>query len=89
MTSRQNISNQASELRQQAEEIALEKSALSLEDIHAMTSEERLQAALNSTAMVLFNQDSGLRYTWIHNSLLRCLERAADKRSTSLHRNSP
>jgi len=40
MTSRENISNQASELRQQAGEIALEKPALSLEDIQAMSAEE-------------------------------------------------
>ena len=29
--------------------------------------EERLRVALGSTSMVLFNQDTGLRYTWIHN----------------------
>jgi two-component system CheB/CheR fusion protein len=28
---------------------------------------ERLRVALNSTAMVLFTQDTGLRYTWIAN----------------------
>ncbi len=29
--------------------------------------DERLRVALNTTSMVLFNQDRGLRYTWIHN----------------------
>ena len=29
--------------------------------------EERLRVALSGTAMVVFNQDAGLRYTWIHN----------------------
>jgi two-component system, chemotaxis family, CheB/CheR fusion protein len=29
--------------------------------------EERLRVALNSTSIVLFNQDMDLRYTWIHN----------------------
>lgn len=29
--------------------------------------EARLRVALNSTSMVLFNQDANLRYTWIHN----------------------
>jgi two-component system, chemotaxis family, CheB/CheR fusion protein len=29
--------------------------------------EERLRVALNSTSIVLFNQDTGLRDTWIHN----------------------
>ena len=32
-----------------------------------LANEERLRVALNCTSMVLFNQDTGLRYTWIHN----------------------
>ncbi len=32
-----------------------------------LLNEERLRVALNSTSMVLFNQDTDLRYTWIHN----------------------
>ena len=87
MTNKSDISHQASELRQQAEKIALEKPALSLEDIHAMSVEERLRVALNSTAMV-FNQDTGLALHLVHNSLLTCLKRA-DNRSASLQRNSP
>jgi len=40
MSSRENISHQAGELRRQAAEIALEKPALSLKDIQAMSAEE-------------------------------------------------
>jgi two-component system, chemotaxis family, CheB/CheR fusion protein len=31
------------------------------------TNEERLRVALSSTSIVLFNQDTDLRYTWIYN----------------------
>ena len=32
-----------------------------------LANEERLRVALNTTTMVLFNQDMDLRYTWIYN----------------------
>jgi len=32
-----------------------------------LANEERLRVALNTTSMVLFNQDTGLRYTWFYN----------------------
>jgi len=35
--------------------------------VSLMANEERLRVALNTTSMVLFNQDTGLRYTWIYN----------------------
>jgi len=88
MTSKDDISHQASELRQQAEEIALEKSALSLEDFHAMSAEERLRVAFQQHGHGLVQSGHGPAYTVIHNSLLTCLERA-DNRSASLQRNSP